>query len=662
MTLPKPGPSPELREARRLLGVDPVAAVEYARRAVAVEPQSFETRFLLGAALRRSGEISAACAVLAPLATVRPAAWGLHYEYGTALAALGRSDLAIAALERATSANPQSSLAWHALGDQLALRNRTDAAVAAQMRVVPGYVGDAALAEVASALFTREDPRARAALWTRFGVDLNDVAAVRLLADIGMRLGHFAAVEPLLAAAVATAPAFAPARFSLALTLHRLERGAEALTAIEPVVEAYPGSAMVVGLQAAIHMQLGNVAQAIDAYEGVVRTSPEDSEMWHAYGHALRAIGRQSDAVAAYRRAIAIAPGSGEAWWSLANLKTVRFDAEDIARMQALPEAASVNPGDRAYLDFALGKALEDERRYAEAFDHYARGNAARKRLEPHDAAAHRCFVTQSIAAFDTSLFARAAGAGCDAIGPIFVVGMPRSGSTLVEQILASHSQVEGASELPTLTALARDLAVANPGYPASLSQVPPETFAELGRAYLKQTEVYRSGDRPLFVDKFPGNFLHGGLIHLMLPNARIIDVRRDPVACCFSIFKQAFARGQAYSYDLEDLAHYYRDYVALMAHFEAVLPGRVHRIVYEDLVDDAESEIRRLLDHCGLAFEPHCLRFFETGRNVRTPSSEQVRRPIFRDALDQWRGFEPWLGPLIETLGPLARPVTDRP
>jgi tetratricopeptide (TPR) repeat protein len=662
MTLSNPGPSPELREARRLLSVDPCAAVAQARRAVAAEPGSLEAHFLLAAALRRSGDPSAACAVLAPLAAARPALWGLHYEHGVALATLGQADAAIAALERATSANAQSSLAWHALGDQLALRNHAEAALAAQMRVVPGYVGDAALADVAGAFFTRGDPRARAALWTRFGLDLNDVAAVRLLADVGMRLGHFAAVEPLLAKTVAFAPAFAPARFSLALALHRLERGAEALGAIGPVADAYPGVAMVVGLHAAIHMQLGNVAQAVAAYESVLPAAPEDSDLWHAYGHALRAIGRQSDAVAAYRRAIAIAPGCGEAWWSLANLKTVRFDAADIARMQAVPDAASANPADRAYLDFALGKALEDERRYAEAFDHYARGNAARKRLEPHDATAHHRFVTQSIAAFDAALFARAAGAGCDAIGPIFVVGMPRSGSTLVEQILASHSQVEGASELPTLTALARDLATANPGYPASISQVPREAFAELGRAYLKQTEVYRSGDRPLFVDKFPGNFLHSGLIHLMLPNARIIDVRRDPVACCFSIFKQAFARGQAYSYDLEDLAHYYRDYVALMAHFDAVLPGRVHRIVYEDLVDDAESEIRRLLDYCRLAFEPHCLRFFETGRNVRTPSSEQVRRPIFRDALDQWRGFEPWLGALIETLGPLARPVTDRP
>ncbi|MFA6124440.1 MAG: sulfotransferase [Sphingomonas sp.] len=651
-----------MREARRLLGIDPVAAAEWARRAVAADPRSFEAHFLLGATLRRSGEMSGACAVLEPLAASRPAAWGVHYEYGMALAALGQSDAAITALERATSANPQSSLAWHALGDQRALRGDTDAAVAAQARIVPGYVGDAALANAADALFAQGEVRARAALQARFGLDLNDVAAVRLLADVGMRRGHFAAVEPLLAAAVAIAPAFAPARFSLALTLHRLERGAEALAAIGPVVEAYPGVAMVVGLQAAIHMQLGNVAQAVEAYESVLRTVPDDGEVWHAYGHALRAIGRQDAAVAAYRRAVAIAPGCGEAWWSLANLKTVRFDAGDIAQMQALPDAANANPGDRAYLDFALGKALEDEGRYAEAFEHYARGNAARKRLEPHDAAAHHRFVAQSIAAFDATLFARAAGSGCDTTGPIFVVGMPRSGSTLVEQILASHSHVEGASELPTVTALARGLAAANPGYPASIADVPLETFAELGRAYLAQTEVYRSGDRPMFVDKFPGNFLHSGLLHLMLPNARIIDVRRNPVACCFSIFKQAFARGQAYSYDLEDLARYYRDYVALMEHVDAVLPGRVHRVVYEDMVEDSETEIRNLLDYCGLAFEPQCLRFFETGRNVRTPSSEQVRQPIFRDALDQWRAFEPWLGPLMTALGPLARTVADRP
>jgi len=649
-----------LAEAKRLLGADPAAAAASARRVLAADAQSVEARFVLGAALRRDGAAGAARAALAPLAAAKPQAWGVQYEYGMALAALGDAAAAVEALTRATQANPRSSLAWHALGDQLLLLGRADAARAAQARRVPGCVADQALGVAARAFFERREPDARATLQMRFGIDLNDLGAVRLLSDIALQHGQFAAAEALLAQARRGAPDFVPAQFAHAIALHRLERGVDALAAIGAALRAAPGLAAFETLAAAIHMQLGDAVRAIAAYETVLAATPDDAEAWHGLGHALRAVGRQDEAVAAYRRAVALRPGYGEAYWSLANLKTVRFDPAELARMLALPAAATADPADRAYLDFALGKALEDAARYAESFAHYARGNAARAALEPHDADALHRFVQDSIGAFDADLFARNAAAGCAEPGPIFVLGMPRSGSTLVEQILASHSAVDGASELPDITTLARELAQRHPGYPGAITQVPKGAFAVLGQEYLDRTAVYRAG-KPWLVDKFPGNFLHTGLIHLMLPNARIIDIRRDPMACCFSLFKQAFARGQAYSYDLGDLGRYYRDYVALMAHFDAVLPARVHRVAYEALIDAPEREIRRLLAYCGLPFEPQCLRFFETGRTVRTPSSEQVRRPINRDGLDQWRPYEAWLGPLADALGPLAKPPANR-
>lgn len=643
-----------------MLGRDPVVAADRARRALVRDPASAEARFLLGAALRRSGRHDAARDALEPLAHAQPNAWGVQYELGMALAGTGAVAAAVTALTRATHANPRSSLAWHALGDQLLLLGRSAEANAAQARRVPGGVGDRALGELATLFFEHGDAATRAALQARFGIDLNDIGAVRLLADIGLRQGRFAAVAELLARVCGMAPEFAPARFAYAIALHRLERAEAALAAITVALRAHPDLPPFLALAASIHLQLGDAAAAIRVYEMLVAATPDDAEAWHAFGHALRAVGRQAEAVAAYRRAIALEPGFGEAYWSLANLKTVRFDPAEVARMRALPAAATPDPTDRAYLDFALGKALEDAGRYGESFDHYARGNAARAALEPHDAKAFHDFVARSITAFDAALFERNRAAGCPESGPIFVLGMPRSGSTLVEQILASHSAVDGASELPDITALASDLAQRYPVYPAAISRVPHADFAALGADYLTRTAVHRAG-KAWLVDKFPGNFLHTGLIHLMLPNARIIDIRRDPMACCFSLFKQAFARGQAYSYDLADLGAYYRDYVALMAHFDAVLPGRVHRITYESLIDAPEREIRRLLGYCGMPFEPQCLRFFETGRTVRTPSSEQVRRPIFRDGLDQWRHFEPWLLPLRKALGALANPRSDR-
>lgn len=647
-----------------MLGNDPAGAVLVSRALLKRAPHAMEIRFILGAALRRCGDLSEALAVLAPLAEARPEAWGLHYEHGMTLAALGQGEAASAALKRATAANPNSSLAWHALGDQLLLTGQPIEAREAQSRLLPGSLGDAMLAEAAGALF---DGRAGAmdTLRARFGLDLNDVAALCLLADVGMGLGRVETVLPFLAAATRLAPGHLPTRYREAIALHRLDRPQAALAAIDPVIAARPGVALYRALRAAINLQLGREGQAVEDFAAALALDRDDAHVWHGYGHALRAVGRQADAVDAYRQALARAPALGEVYWSLANLKTWRFESADVDRMETLLFNGELSSEDRCYLHFALGKAKEDDARFVDSFKHYRQGNAARRVTLPYDAAAHADFVHRTIATFSPDFLAARSGVGLDSAAPIFVLGMPRSGSTLIEQILASHSAVEGASELPDVTAMARHLArreSESHAYPGSLADMPPVAFAELGAEYLERTRMRRSSGRPFFVDKFPGNFLHVGLIHLMLPKARIIDVRRNPLACCVSLFRQCFAQGQAYSYDLADLGSYFVQYEKLMAHFATVLPGRILRVSYEDLVDDPELQSRRLLDYCGLDFEAGCLRFFETDRAIRTPSSEQVRRPIFRDGLDQWRRFEPWLGPLVGALGALADEGAARP
>ncbi len=410
--------------------------------------------------------------------------------------------------------------------------------------------------------------------------------------------------------------------------------------------------------------QIGEYEQAIACYADVLKAYPNQPKGWMSYGHALKAVGRQADSVAAYRKAVTLQPTLGEAWWSLANLKTVRFTPQDIAVMRAGLARGDLDGEDRYHLDFALGKAMEDARDYAGAFEHYAAGNALRRTSVVYDAEETSDHVRRSRATFTREFFGARKGWGNPAPDPIFIVGLPRAGSTLLEQILATHSQVEGTMELPDIIAIARRLSGRKArseasNYPEMLADMPPDELRGLGEEYLERTRVQRKLGRPFFIDKMPNNFAHAGLIHLILPNAKIIDARRHPMAGCFSAYKQHFARGQGFSYDLTDLGRYYADYVALMAHFDEVLPGRIHRVLYERMVDDPEDEVRRLLDYCGLPFEAKCLQFYQNDRAVRTASSEQVRQPIFRDGVDQWRNFEPWLGPLKAALGPVLQEYT---
>ena len=483
-----------------------------------------------------------------------------------------------------------------------------------------------------------------------------DVRAIRMLAELAARIGRLKDSETLLRRALDIAPNFNPARANLAMVLGRLGRPGEALELLDELFESEPEAIGNLNLKAATLGRLGDFEEAITLYRQVIERAPNQPRVWLSYGHILKTVGRQADGVAAYRKAVELRPTAGEAWWSLANLKTVRFTEDDIAEMQRALASPELNDDDRFHLEFALGKAFHDAGRSDEAFAHYAVANELRRKYHPFRQGDVTQLVDRSIELFTADILARSGG--CEAPDPIFILGMPRAGSTLVEQILASHSQVEGTSELADIAQLARQV----PDYPAGLAALDPAELRRMGESYLRTTRIQRHTDRPLFIDKMPNNWLHVPLIRLILPNARVIDARRHPLGCCFSNFKQHFARGQGFTYDLVDMGRYYADYVRLMAHVDAVQPGLVHRVIYERMVEDTENEVRALLAACGLPFEPACLAFHQTERAVRTASSEQVRQPIFRDGTQAWQPFEPWLDPLKAALGPVLDAYPDAP
>jgi tetratricopeptide (TPR) repeat protein len=523
------------------------------------------------------------------------------------------------------------------------------------------------LLEAGAALAAGQIPQAEALLRQHLRELPTDTAAIRMLAEVALRLGRNVDAANLLARCLELAPGFTAARHNYALALHRQGRSAEALAEIERALAAEPGNPGFRNLHAAILGRVGQFERALAVYDEVLAGYPNQPKAWMSYGHALKAAGRQEDSVAAYRKAIGLQPGFGEAWWSLANLKTFRFSAAETAVMEEQLRRTDLSGEDRLHFQFTLGKALEDAGDYAASFAHYAEGNRLRRAQLRYDAADLTDLLHRSRALFTPGFFAARAGGGCPAPDPIFIVGLPRSGSTLLEQILSSHPSVEGTMELPDLLAIAHELGgrksrSGGSPYPEVLATLPAEQLRALGERYLAGTRIQRRTAAPFFIDKMPNNFAHVGLIQLILPNARIIDARRHPMACCFSNFKQHFARGQPFTYDLAELGRYFRDYVGLMAHWDSVLPGRVHRVFYERLVGDTEAEVRRLLDYCGLPFDEACLRFHENERPVRTASSEQVRQPIYREGVDHWRRFEPWLAPLADALGPVLDCYPDVP
>ena len=647
-----------IARASELLAADPALAERQAKAILERLPTDPRAILILGSARRRQGDPAAARALLAPLAKAHPRAAHTHYELGLALRALGEGAPAVAALRQAVAVNRDLPEAWRALGDQLFVDGDTVGAEGAYAEHGRACVRDPVLRPAADALFDGRLAVAERTLRERLRARAADTTAMHMLAQTATRQGRDGEAELLLARCLELDPGFDGARFDYANVLFRGQKAKEALAQIERLLARDTEAPPYRNLAAACLCLVGEYERAIEIYERLLTDYSRQPKIWLNYGHALRTIGRREDAVAAYDRCIALAPGLGEAYWSVANLKVSRFSAGREADMAAQLARRDLPDEDRLHLHYALGKAVEDRGQHGAAFEHYAQGAKMRRAETPHDADAGTALMLRSRRLFTPAFFAARAGGGSPSDEPIFIVGLPRSGSTLIEQILASHSAVEGLMELPDIISIAGGLApsrrqAGDPGYPDVLADLDAATVSALGGSYLRGTRIHRRLGRPFFIDKMPNNFHHVGLIHMILPRAKIIDARRHPMAAGFSAFKQLFARGQAFSYDLADLGRYYRDYVELMAHFDEVLPGRVHRVIYDDLVEDTEGAVRRLLDYCGLPFEAACLNFHGNDRAVRTVSSEQVRRPIFRDGLDRWRPYEAWLGPLKAALGP---------
>lgn len=634
-----------------------VAAKAY----LATHPEHREALYIRAVCERFMGHIDEALRTLERLEELHPDYPRLYQERGHCHVARRAAAPAIAAFEQAVQRNVSLPASWHALTTLYRMTGRpADAERAARQAKM--------LAELPEDIVTAfsmysdgEIEQAEAMVRHYLTTHGNHVEGMRLLAKIGIDLDVADDSEFLLSTILQMVPNHHVARYEYVIVLIKQHKHHQALQEIERLLALDPTDQAFRITHATIRAGLGDYDTAIPLFQRLIEEAPQMADLPLSLGHAQKTLGQQADAIASYRRAVAVRPSFGEAYWSLANLKTYRFEDQDIERMRAEEARPRISLEDRFHLCFALGKALEDREEFAESFDYYERGNALKKsecryRPEPieRNAALQREICTEEF-------LAQRAGSGCPAPGPIFIVGLPRAGSTLIEQILASHSRVEGTMELAEIPRLVgtlqgRTIAGEEPRYPAILQSLSADVLKEYGERYLADTRVYRSG-KPMFIDKMPNNFRHLGLIHLILPNAKIIDARRDAMDCCFSNFKQLFASGQQFTYSFEDIARYYRSYVELMTHWDRVLPGRILRVQHEDLVADLEGNVRQILDFCGLDFEPSCIEFHKTERRVHTASSEQVRRPISRDGIGQWRHYAPWLQPLRAMLGTLAPP-----
>jgi tetratricopeptide (TPR) repeat protein len=624
------------------------------------EPKNADALYMSAVCRRYKSDFRSALELIARLKTVAPENGRAHQEEGHTYRDMGRPDEALRAYSRASRFNPALEASWRGQLEILSGKGltRQAAQISAQLnslRELPRPLVAVIDLIAQGKLLKAED------LCRRFLQKVpHHVEAMRLLADIGIRLGVLDDAEFLLESALQFEPENVRVRIDYIQALRKRQRFPQALEQARRLLDRSPGNPQFLSLFAIESMQAGDFVTALAMFDRILEKLPGDPVTLTSKGHALKTFGDYGDAVDAYRAAVAAAPRHGEAWYSLANLKVYAFADDEIERMLIQEGKRDIPHMDRIYLNFALGKAFEDKEDYHGAFRHYERGNRVKKRQCTYDAAQMSADLQAQRDACTAELFSRRAATGYDAPDPIFIVGLPRAGSTLLEQILSSHSQIDGTRELPNILALSQQLRRrgrqgAARAYPGVLEDLADEELVAFGRQYIEDTRLHRQ-DAPFFVDKMPNNFRHIGLIQLILPNAKIIDARRHPMGCCFSAFKQLFAEGQEFTYDLEDLGRYYRDYVELMDHWDEVLPGKVLRVRYEDVVNDIEGQVERILDYCRLPFENACVNFYRTRRSVRTPSSEQVRQPIYTSGLERWRHFEPWLEPLRTTLGPVLQ------
>jgi tetratricopeptide (TPR) repeat protein len=630
-----------------------VAAQALAASALTVH-LSRDVLYLIAANQRCLNRVDEALATLERLEQQHPRYSRLFQERGYCFVTLRNTHPAIAAFQRGVSLNPALLQSWSMLVQLYGItgdaHNAATAAghVSTLTRLPPEVVR-------AGSLFSDGDLAAAEQITTKhLRKEGGNVEALRLLGRIRHQRQVLDEAEHVLAAALHLAPDYHALRLDYIRVLLDRQKYARARTELDTLLQRDTHNRELLALYATAVAGLGEHDKAVCVYRELLAVTPAAPELHLMLAHSLQTTGQSAAAIDSCRAAINARPGCGDAWWSLANLKTYRFQEDEIARMHVEEALPGIQPVDRYHLCFALGKALEDRGDFAQSWQYYERGNALKRAESPYHAGIAESNARDQMDVCTARFFATRTNIGAPDPDPIFIVGLPRSGSTLIEQILASHSRVAGTQELPDIQHIALELRGYprdEARYPAVLAELTAADLRNLGERYLASTRVYRTG-KPFFIDKMPNNFRHLGLIHLMLPNARVIDVRREPMACCWSNLKQLFAGGQEFSYGMEELGRYYRTYLELMRHWDEVLPGRVLRVHYEDVVNDLEGQVRRLLAFCGCEFEPACVEFYKTRRSVRTASSEQVRQPIFRSSLDQWRHYEPWLTPLRDALG----------
>ncbi|MDG1417389.1 MAG: sulfotransferase [Maricaulis sp.] len=640
------------------------AAEKMAREALEDTPTDGDLLYILAVSQRYQNKLDDAQASLTELKSVWPEYGRTYQEEGHIFRARNEAEKAIAAYADAVQFNPGLLASWKALAALRAASDNRAAAEHARLHVERLTALPKDLLSVTS--FLAEGKLYKAEQLCRQFLQHNPhhIEAMRLLAQIGLKLNVLDDAEFLLESCLEFQPDYLLARIDYLEVLNRRQKYDQALQQAEQIRKTNPSNPTMILMHANALMSVGRYEEALRLFDDIADRTDNPEQLHMARGHALKTVGRHDEAISAYRAAYQEQPAFGDAYWSLANLKTYTFDESELAQMVDQERANGVSAQDRIHLCFALGKAYEDRGDPETSFKYYARGNDTKSRILSYDAGQmDEAFEAQKTT-FTRALFERRAGLGHMAADPIFIVGMPRAGSTLLEQILASHSRVDGTLELPNILATAhrlggRRLRGEDNRYPGIMTDLPADQLKALGEAYINDTRIHRQ-NAPFFIDKMPNNFRHIGLIKMILPNARIIDARRDPMACCFSGFKQLFAEGQEFSYGQSDIGRYYSGYVALMDHWETVLPGEILRVDYEHVVADLETQVRRILEFCQLDFEQDCLHFHRTDRAIRTASSEQVRQPINTGGMQQWRPFDSYLAPMKTALGLNSRDNKD--
>ena len=638
-------------------------ALKAARQEHVDNPRDVDVLYCMAVSQRYLGQQNEALQTLEQLNAVAPNYARSFQEAGHNYKKLGDLDNARQAYKRAVELNRALIASWRELAAIHRQQNDLPLSAAANAEFERLSKLPPELVTVTSLMEENKLYRAEKLCRDFLQKTPHHIEAMRLLALLGMKLLVYDDAEFLLESCVELEPDYWLARLDYVTVLHKRQKFEKALEQAVILREMFPGNYVFDLTFANQSVAIGNFDSALEIYDNVIEAHPEFGQTFLTRGHALKTVGRVEEGIESYRAAYQVRADYGDAYWSLANLKTYRFTDEEIAQMRAQIERPETPADDRFHLCFALGKGLEDRNQYEESFACYVKGNELRRSGLRYDPDRLPLAMQRQMETCTQELFEEKAGVGGDYRDPIFVVGLPRAGSTLLEQILASHSQIDGTMELPNIIATAhrlngRRLVSQEENYPAILTELTAEHFQKLADAYIKDTAIHRQG-APRFIDKMPNNFMHIGLIHLMFPNAKVIDARRHPMACCFSGFKQLFADGQEFTYGIDDIVGYYKAYVSLMTHWDEVLPGKVLRVHYEHVVDDAESQVRRILEFLDVPFEEACLSFYQTERSVRTPSSEQVRQPIYRRGLEYWRNFEPYLD--VMKTG-LAHEIADYP